>query len=267
MKKLNFLFSLLILLACSFVIKKEKLKSEWQSAVITIDGKADEWKMPLRFYDPETNLNYSISNNAENLFVCVKIPDEQTQLKIMRSGMQLWIDTLGKTKKHVGLKYPLSSFERTGDEEAPSPFGPVAKTVMEKYRKMVKERSTEMLLSGFIPPVGGMVYTKDSSGVSVCINWDATNSMIYEAVIPFKTFYRKKLVAADSLKGFGFSITTNAIPKPKSKEVDGSQGMTGMNGGGVGAMGGLPSGGSSVPKSPLYDNKTFWINIKMAVKP
>jgi len=83
--------------------------SDWQSNKITVDGKMSEWSNPLRFYDQESGINYTISNDHQNLYLCCTIANEQMQMKILRSGIEFSIDTLGEKKFPVILKYPFST--------------------------------------------------------------------------------------------------------------------------------------------------------------
>jgi hypothetical protein len=68
--------------------------------------------------------------------------------------------------------------------------------------------------------------------------------MNYEAVIPFSTFYRDKLVPSDSNRIFNFQIKINPVPGSNngSGNSEGSRGG-GMRGGGMGGGGGMRGGG------------------------
>ncbi|OFY65369.1 MAG: hypothetical protein A3H98_11050 [Bacteroidetes bacterium RIFCSPLOWO2_02_FULL_36_8] len=59
------------------------------------DGKANEWQVPLRYYDSKAHLQYNITNNDSMVFICVRIPEEQFQMKVAHAGMTVYIDTTG----------------------------------------------------------------------------------------------------------------------------------------------------------------------------
>ena len=121
--------------------------------------------------------------------------------------------------------------------------------------------------------------------------------MIYEAVIPFKTFYKPSLVAKDSLKNVDFSMTIHGFPAPEKKDDSGSGsggGGGGMGGGGMGGSGGGMGGagggrgggmggagggmgggggrgggmrgGSTAEVNPMYETNSFWVKIRLAAK-
>ena len=133
-------------------------------------------------------------------------------------------------------------------------------------------------------------------GINVSINWDVNNIMIYEAIIPFKTFYKPTLTAIDSLKNFDFSMTIHGFPPPEKKDDGGNSGGGGgmggggmpgggggmggggMNGGGMGgggrggmgggggARGGGMRGNSMAEVNPMYETKSFWVKVRLSAK-
>ena len=215
MKKTIFFFFaslivfLVLLSACSH---KTIFKNQWQSSTVIVDGNGEDWKFPLRYFDSESKLNYTISNNAENLFICIRTSDKTALTKITQAGMQIWIDTLGKNNKHIGVEFPLSAIERGAEEE----------------------------------------------------NTNLVSGLIYEAIIPFKTFLKDKLNASDSTKKLSFCVILNGLPKPKSNDTP-SQAPAAMNGR-MGAMGGLP-GSTSQLTNPLYEKNSFRVKFQVAVNP
>ena len=105
-KNISAFVLMFLLISCA---KTVYYSSDWQTKKITIDGKMSEWSNPLRFYDQESGINYSISNDHRNLYLCCTVSNEQMQLKILRSGIEFSIDTLGEKKFPVILKYPFST--------------------------------------------------------------------------------------------------------------------------------------------------------------
>jgi len=284
----SIVFFLVSLVSCAPAVISQL---SWQTTPVVVDGKLSEWQAPLRFYDTETKLNYVVSNDKENLYICIRAADEKSQLKIMRAGMQIWIDTSGKKNKQVGISFPLSAKTRTNEDgESHTEFKKGEKPNVDKWHKKIVDESNEMFLTGFKPPLNGLTARQNTSGLNVSVNWDANNIMIYEAVIPFGTFYKPALLAKDSLKTFGFSIVVNGITAPESNSnnsgggggMPGGGGMggsgSGMGGGGQGGGmggggrgggmggGGMRGGGGGVPSNPMYETNKFWVKIRLASK-
>ena len=151
-----------------------------------------------------------------------------------------------------------------------------------------------MQLVGFKKSIPDYLAPENEYGINVSINWDVNNIMIYEAVIPFKTFYKPALTAIDSLKNFDFSMTIHGFPAPEKKDDGGNSGggggmgggmpggggmgAGGMNGGGMGGgsmgggRGGMSGGrgggmrGAQAEANPMYETNSFWVKVRFSAK-
>lgn len=262
MKK-QFIAGLIIIFmsSCSTTV----YQSAWQSVLVSADGNSREWSIPLRFYDKDSKLCYTVSNDSVNLYLCIWAIDEQMQMKILRAGMQLWIDTTGKNKQQVGILFPTTSPGRN--------VSPPAKIMQDKRpdvnAMMLEFRSkyNEMQLVGFKPPIGGFIPLKNDFNISVGINRDSTNLMVYEAIIPYKTFYKQTLSASDSTKIFGITIIVKALQMPKmSGGAPGGDMQRGGNFGGGSPPSGMQGGGGPPMRGSSGSTLTEVNTIKMKIK-
>jgi hypothetical protein len=245
MKKIIPLFiAISFLISCSNKIYDS---SRWQSNKVTIDGKINEWPNPLRFYDQETGISYNITNDRENLYFACSITNEFLQTKILRSGLEFKIDTLGKKDLGVSIKYPIGNISVTDirPNRSEEKEGSGEKPDRSAYKLKLLAQATEIQLTGFRPRYGKIISlaVPDKSGISAAINFEVNGIMNYEAVIPFATFYKKQLAPADSSTVFNFQIKVNPVPNSNSGSNNGNRGG-GMRGGGMGSgMGGGMRGG------------------------
>jgi hypothetical protein len=246
MKKIIFLF-----LAASFYIScsnKIYNTSGWQTKKVTIDGKLSEWANPLRFYDQETGISYNITNDHNNLYFVCSISNEFLQTKILRSGLEFLIDTLGKKSFNVGIKYPIGNvsvtdikpdYQQTKERQGERPD-------RSAYKLKLLAQATEIQLTGFKQHLGKIIPLSaiNNSGIFAAIDFNMNGIMNYEAVIPFSAFYRDNLVPSDSNRIFNFQIKINPVPGSNSGSGngEGSRGG-GMRGGGMGGGGGMRGGG------------------------
>ena len=247
--------ALFFLISCAKTIY---YSSDWQNNRVTIDGKIPEWSNPLRFYDEESGINYTISNDHQNLYLCCSVSNEQMQLKILRSGIEFAIDTLGKKSFPVSTKYPYttnsnpelirnnnaqpntnlkpnSNFQPNSNNQ-PGP-GSKAKIDRSAIKTRLLAERTDMELTGFKPYLGKVIPMSDQNktGILAAIDFDKMGTMYYEAVIPFSTFYKKELIPLDSNKVFNYRIKINSVANTNSSQNRGN----GMRGGGIrGGMGG-----------------------------
>ncbi|MBP7497806.1 MAG: hypothetical protein KA792_09100 [Bacteroidales bacterium] len=180
----------------------------------------------LRFFDTKSKLQYAFYNDAKNLYFVFRTTDEQAQVKIIRGGMELWIDTTGRDRNLTGFSYPLASDQMNKRIKPPvdkqangSPsFSPNERKL--RARKYLISQCNQMLLQGFKSPIGGMSLLKNDYGISVCLDIipnssfnpkDTTLTLIYEAVIPFSTFYKPLITVSDTNKRFSINIKINGI--------------------------------------------------------
>jgi hypothetical protein len=278
----TFVFVLLLCLLFSSCSHKIYDSLEWQAAKVTADGKIPEWSNPLRFYDDKSKINYTVANDRQNLYVCMKISDETSQIKILRGGMEFKIDTSGKKVFPITFIFPIANqqmIQRKKNENQPEKNSGEKPDRSAIKQKLVSQ-AVDVQLIGFKPPLGGILpLYNTSSGISAGINIDNMGIMYYEAIIPFNTFYKNELSAADTNKVFNYEIKVNAPPAPPMHQgsESGGRGMGGggMGGGGMrggGGMGGMGGGGgmrgghgggggNSSGNSEMY--VTNKVNIKM----
>lgn len=234
----------------------------WQSDPVKIDGKDVEWALPLRYYDSGSKLQYTVSNDNRNLYLCIRATDEQTQAKIVHTGMEVWIDTTGKNKHQVGIAYPLINSLENVKQPLVNPSD----------KKRFTDEFNEMQLIGFKSPIGGLTSILDNSAVNLKMSLDNSGILIYEISIPFKTFYKEQLLAADSNKLIGLTLIINGLSTAKvnghSPSKNGKMGGIGgvgmRKGGGRTPMGG--SGGDNNGSSFLEPN-TIKLKIKLVNQP
>jgi hypothetical protein len=276
--------------ACS---PKAMYQTSWQSTSVIADGNPSEWRIPLRFYDSDTKLNYTLSNDDEKIYLCVRIVDELSQAKVIRSGLNIWFDTLAKKNKQCGILFPVP--DKGGDEYqtdgsgASSNRGGKKGGDVDAVKNKFLRQANQMQLVGFKKSIPDYLAPENEYGINVSINWDVNNIMIYEAVIPFKTFYKPTLTAKDSLTNFDFSMTIHGFPAPEKKDDGGTSsggggmggggtmpgggmGGGGMNGSGRGGMSGGRGGGSGMrgngmaEANPMFETKSFWVKVRLSAK-
>lgn len=243
----------LLLLSCS---PQYINKTTWQGKPISIDGKTDDWEVPLRFYDDKTKLTYSVTNDADNLYICIRATDDDNVKGITRKGLQLWIDTTGKRGHQVGVLFPVmvqrenasgkgkqkSSGDATATEASDSKtsFMDLPDTIREnRIHKRYMDNATQMHVSGFKTIPDGVIELPDTYGLNMATSWNSYNVLVIEAAIPFKTFLKNP--KADSSRALGITFSFNIYPK-YTGSGEGSHGG-GMHGGGGGMGGGMGGGG------------------------
>ncbi|OQY93600.1 MAG: hypothetical protein B6D37_10930 [Sphingobacteriales bacterium UTBCD1] len=165
-----------------------------------LDGSVSEWPQNKFETDKETGISYAIDNDADDLFLAVTIPDFRTQMKMMRLGMNLYIDLKGKKKEHRGIEFPVkrdADGSATGNSEINSDEdNSSAGTDMEKHsasKQNMKTIRSEMALNliymrlfGFSDEEPVRQGLRKANSAQVAFTWDSSDVMHIEYLIPLK---------------------------------------------------------------------------------
>ena len=96
-------FAILLLVGCS---AKQYAVGNFQQSPIYVDGNSIDWGMPLRFGSQNGALQFNITNDNENVYVCVASSNKTTQMRMLRAGISIYVDVKGKESKSVGITFP-----------------------------------------------------------------------------------------------------------------------------------------------------------------
>ena len=274
----------------------KKLPGIWQLEPIAVDGSNRDWPSPYPEYDDKAMLGYSVSNDKDNLYVTVETGDPATQLKILREGLTLWIDKTGGEEQVTAINYPLPNHrkvttaeteDRTGAGQWQQGHGGSAdkqRLALEDKIRLLLNEAREYSLQGFKGCNLQFPLTEnDTCGIIVRMAIDMDNEMVWEAVIPFKSFYYKREIEKrDNGKAMSVCFETIGEKRPPGQGNSGgnrgggirpSIGFGGMGGMGMGMrMGGGRgmqnggNGGQGNPNimEPLYKSTSTWKKFGLA---
>jgi len=246
----------------------------WQTQPIAIDGDSKDWPSPYPNYDAKAKIAYATSNDKDFLYITMETGDEMTQMKILKQGMTVSIDTGGGRAASFNISYPLQGDIDLAD--LPRGEGGKNKDNMHYEDKQREQRlavyakeANQFATDGFINCNGAYVVKQATPcGISVRLGLDEYKQLVWEAAIPFKAIYNKPVIsAADAGKTVSVCFAIKGFKKPDNKNSDDHGGMnngagaTGSNsqmrGGGRG--GGRPSiRQTDNPMDHLYESTKTW---------
>jgi len=244
---------------------------------INIDGKANEWPDSLFFLNPDAKIRYAVVNDSNNLYLCLKVFDDNQQMKMLRGGMEVWIDPAGKKSQSCGILYPLSTTLNPGGKMGLRTDDPNA---MKQAKLMFLLQAKDLELTGFRDGINGMFSNvAGKSGVKAVLKLDSTNILIYEAVIPLADF-KTDLNVSNPLS-VGFII--KGLERPKNQNGDDSHGSEMDNhesGGGMGGYGGEgghgggghhhqegnqnEGAGAGYSRQAMFEDTPMWLKLSIA---
>lgn len=279
------LCTLLSLQACSsakHTDKQKKLPGDWQQTPVVVDGNSNEWPSPYPNYDSRAKVGYATSNDRDNLYITVETGDEYTEMKILKAGLTVWIDTDGGKQQQMAINYPLQDdndpYDPSKKDDQQSSSSPSSMRVPElgaKIRRALDD-ATQLTIEGFPGCSGGFAVAQNNNcGIKVHIGIDEYKELIWEASIPFKAIYGKsQITKADEGKPISVCFAVKAFKKgPSTHGNDVSSG--GMNGGMGGHMGGGGMGshggggrrgmnGQENPRDLLFESTKTWKQFGLA---
>lgn len=190
--------------------------TKWSSAKIIVDGKPDDWELPLKYYDRESAVSYDVANDNQNIYIIIRATENASQVKIVREGMRLAIDVAGLNNFPVEIFYPLPGVMTLDEhQEQQNKVDDLSESI--NFRKNFLLAQNQMRLIGFNSAVpNGLTNVNNPYGISAAINWDKEGILYYEAVIPFSTFYKQTISANDTIKPWSFRIIIDGLVQSAS---------------------------------------------------
>lgn len=265
-------FTVLFLVGCS---PKLYPVGSFQSSPILVDGNAIDWELPLRFGSEKEALRYSITNDNENIYVCVASDFMPTQMRMLRAGIAIYVDVKGKEGKSMGVNFPFMGKKRNA---APVPMDKNQQSNLRKgnfndenIKKLALMEANMFKSFGFLNNANGIFELAAINPIKIGVNYDINDILIIEARIPIKIFYDKELNAQNA-PNISVGVELNSIPGGEANRGGqmGGGGGGGMSRGGGGGMsrgggGGMSrgniSGGAGNPVPSIN-----WYPFKLAVK-
>ncbi|HXS37183.1 MAG TPA: hypothetical protein VN721_10820 [Flavipsychrobacter sp.] len=261
----------------------KKLQGTWQSTPIVVDGNSNDWPSPYPAYDAKAMIGYAMSNDKSYLYLTVETGDEKTQMKILRGGLIVWIDTTDGKNQDISIAFPLQStgepmnYEKQQGQQQDIQLQGQNRSTARIKRAL--DEATQLTLQGFKGCQGGYsVIQKNDCGIMVKIGIDEYNELIWEAAIPFKALYGKDSIdKADIGKPVSICYAIKGLKKPAGANSNNGNhsggadiGSHGMGGGGMGEGGGMhrggsmSRGGSNSQSDNLFESTKTWRQFGLA---
>jgi hypothetical protein len=220
---------------------------------IIIDGKINDWSLPLQYFNAETKLNYSITNDDSAFYFCIRATEENTQMRLTQFGFQLSIDPNGKKKQKFNLIYK--------PERKMSPGGGLnGKPLQETIKNEFRQKLLLVSLNGFTGIANETYISKDMKTVQFAMDWDSSKMLNIEYKVPFSA------ISYDStMKQLSFGIILFAMEMPSGgmQPPDG-MGSSSPSGISMPQGNGMPPGGMN-GMNDMFSEKNIWTKFKVLI--
>lgn len=240
------------------------LKSVWKEA--QDDNAGSPWENSLTYVLEEENVTIGIQNDADNLYIALRATNRETFMKVMRTGLIIWLDATGKKKKVFGLHYPVGA----ATPGAPFVPGPGAAESPGGHRKPFEALLDSMEIIGPTPNDRRRIPVLNQLGISASqINIMGTTTL--DLKIPLRpTNDTPFAIGVDAGSTIGLGLETGKIDremvkKPRREGKGGfGRGAPGEDGmpGGPGRGGGPPRGENERARN--IEPINFWAKVILA---
>jgi len=224
---------------------------------VVVDGLNAEWKMPLSRVNKIAGITYDIANDERNIYLIIRVTDTTSLRQVRQNGMEVWINKDGKKINTTGITYPMAP-----DKPKNNKLVPILNA--DGFTWNINElKLTGFLLENGRQPVKGCE-------VKVAIKKDSSDCLVYEAAIPFNTFYKETLEKGDLKDKFYIGVVIKGMTETnddamRSIVMNRMARSGGFHGEGPG-MGGM--GGMNRMMSVMGDlvDKICWQKIQFTLK-
>ncbi|MFP4065034.1 MAG: hypothetical protein ACLFN2_02175 [Bacteroidales bacterium] len=217
--------SLLVLIVMLTAGCSQKIiyQSRWQPTALQPDQIPLDWEASAE-QDPSGKLGYSISNDNDNLYIYFKTADRTMQLKMLRAGVQLDIDSLGGEESHMAIRFPYYPDGEKASESVQMPLSGSQGSRPVAVNSALAERTT-MYVTGFPGVESGPVDHVHSGNGMVRMQMDESENMYYWAVLPLRFF---PSVLTGQAEGDAMAIRISVLGIYMGQEMAESSGGSGL---------------------------------------
>ena len=260
-------------LLCGGCLHKMAPDGHYQETPVVADGSAGDWSLPLRFSNESYTLQYNVTNDNKNIYICILSRDEGTAFRMLRAGMTVYFDPKGGEDETIGLHFPL--------RKQPDPDRVRLRSGAPLTNHDNKNEKEELLLqSDFYGTTGfsgiengqfGVADPKSPFQVAMKLN-NQDSLLVYELVVPIKNVLGMDLNARTKKRNFSVGIILNAVQAWGGNRNGGNRPSFGGGGGGMHmSMGGGRGGGGgrrnyNGSNNTVSKEETSWYKFRLVEK-
>lgn len=263
--------------------KSAAMPGTWQATPIVVDGDSRDWPSPYPNYDAKAKVGYATSNDQQNLYITMQAGDELTQMKMLKQGVTVTIDTTGRKDNGLLINYPLPTekdlfdMAAMGGTQRREGSSISARHMQQKINKSVAE-ANQFSIEGWPSCNGGYLATQQAScGIKVSLRMDEYNQLVWEAVVPFRALYGTDTITAawagrhisvcfevKSFRNTSTKAASSASPGMNNTMPGGPAAGGGMRNSMAGGQSSLPGRGPADPLAHLYEHSKTWKQFSLA---
>lgn len=198
------------LLSFTFLLINSKSFSQsinFANTKINVDGNEIEWHNYKQNAEEYSKTNYSVAIDNRYFYFFCKFKEKSTQMKVLRAGLEISIDTSGKNANNVSVIFPYSSDRENNDMYSHSFTGIKADMDFEASKFSLIEKCVRIKLNGMKNGLSDAMLNKTNSvNVLAAVNFDSQNNLIYELAIPINLIFEGNIKTYKTPFSFQYNI-------------------------------------------------------------
>lgn len=221
----------------------------WQETPLYINGDDGDWSQALAYSDAKLEMNYSVSNDLENLYIRLITGNNETISRILYGGLTLYLNNHGvkDIAGAAGISFPTGNMKNHKGNLLND------RAEYRQNKRVAVNAVQDYSLFGF-PSVKTQenydLSNENPEGIRLGIGLNNAGALVYEAKIPLVSFLSKNDIMLAGRKSFAVGWIIDPLP-PGMNNRAGGGGISIGGGIGMGSFGGGSGMGISIGSGAL----------------
>ena len=179
---------------------------DWASGII-IDGQLADWGDSLVYEHATQQFHYHIKNDAENVYVAMRVQDKDRQMQIFAQGLAFTVNKKGKKREGPTVYFPVAdrlafrSIMSADNDDRP-----------DDMRKGALAAIRAIHIMRFDDVLEGQISLENTYGIHAQATLDTADALCVEIVVPLKRLG----ISIDDGDELAFNIKINGVMVPGS---------------------------------------------------
>ena len=179
---------------------------DWATGIV-IDGQLGDWGDSLVYEHATQEFHYHIKNDAEHVYVAMRVHDKDRQMQIFAQGLAFMVNTNGKRREGPTVYYPVAdrlafrSIMSADNDDRP-----------EDMRKGALAAIRAIYVMRFDDVLDGQISLENTYGIHARAALDTTDALCVEIVVPL---HRLGVSISDGTE-LAFNVKINGVMVPGS---------------------------------------------------
>ncbi len=177
---------------------------DWATGVV-VDGQLGDWGDSLRYVHTTQQFHYHITNDAENVYVAMRVQDKDRQMQIFAQGLAFTVNTKGKKREGPTVYFPVAdrlafrSIMSADNDDRP-----------DDMRKGALAAIRAIHVMRFDDVLDGQISLENTYGIHAAATLDTADRLCVEMVVPLARLGVS--IAKDDELAFNIKINGVMVP-------------------------------------------------------